>query len=148
MPGPTPIALPPVARTHAFQSNDKLYTFALTDPDAPNPAEPKFAEWVHWLSVNRGASGAGGDDLVAFFGSAPGQGAGIHRYVLVVYEQAAPIHSSEPRIPLRSGFPPRRSFNSRAFAATHGLRPVAVLTYRASWDESVPGLVARIMPEA
>ena len=26
----------------------KLYTVILSDPDAPNPAEPKFAEWLHW----------------------------------------------------------------------------------------------------
>ena len=26
----------------------KLYTVILSDPDAPNPAEPKFAEWIHW----------------------------------------------------------------------------------------------------
>lgn len=26
----------------------KLYTIVLSDPDAPNPTEPKFAEWIHW----------------------------------------------------------------------------------------------------
>ena len=92
----------PRSRGARAQDADKLYTFALTDPDAPNPTEPKFAEWVHWLSVNRSAAGAGGDDLVAFFGSAPGNGAGVHRYVLVVYEQtAAIVDAAEPRIPLR-----------------------------------------------
>jgi hypothetical protein len=92
---------------------------------------------------------AAGESIVKYFGSAPGQGAGVHRYVLAVYEQTTgAIAPAEPRIPLASGFPPRRSFNSRAFAAAHGLQPVAVLTYRAEWDESVPELVKLIAPPA
>ena len=88
---------------HFDGSAEKHYTFILSDPDAPNPTEPKFAEWIHWLSVNNRVDGAvAGEDLVAFFGSAPGQGAGIHRYVLVVYEQAGVIATeSESRIPLQ-----------------------------------------------
>lgn len=100
------------------------------------------------LHINAPAADvASGESIVKYFGSAPGQGAGVHRYVFVVYEQTSgTIAPEEPRIPLQSGFPPRRSFNSRAFAAKHGLTPVAVLTYRAEWDESVPELVKLITP--
>jgi hypothetical protein len=127
---------------------DKLYTIILSDPDAPNPTAPIYAEWIHWLVVNApGGDAAQGEDCVKYFGSAPGQGAGLHRYCVVVYEQPGPIDPDAPRIPLRSGFPPRRSFDSRTFAATHGLRPVAVLTYRAEFDASVPELVKRLQPD-
>ncbi len=44
----------------------------------------------------------------------------------------------------RSGFPPRRSFNSRAFASKHGLSPFGVLTYRAEWDENVPEFAKKL----
>jgi len=56
--------------------------------------------------------------------------------------------SSRSPHPHCSGFPPRRSFKSRVFAAKYGLRPVAVLTYTAQWDEAVPGLAASIAPPA
>ena len=127
----------------------KLYTVILSDPDAPNAAEPKFAEWLHWLQCNASAEDLAGtgEALVAYFGSAPGNGAGVHRYCIVVYEQpAGAIGGDEPRIPLHCGFAPRRSFNSRAFAARHGLRPVAAFTYCAEWDESVPELHKLILP--
>jgi hypothetical protein len=72
----------------------------------------------------------------------------VHRYCFVVYEQTTgAIAPEEPRIPLKSGFPPRRSFNPKAFAAANGLVPVSVLTYRAEWDASVPELVKLITPD-
>jgi len=128
----------------------KLYTLILSDPDAPLVAEPKFAEWQHWIVCNiPGEGAADGSALAAadvateYFGSAPGQGSGVHRYCFALYEQAEPM-ADLVRIPRRSGFAVRRSFNSRKFACKHGLRPVAVLTYRAQWDERVPSLAASI----
>ena len=72
----------------------------------------------------------------------------MHRYCFVVYEQTTgKIEPEEPRIPLKSGFPPRRSFDPRKFAAANGLVPVAVLTYRAEFDADVPELVKLITPD-
>ena len=127
----------------------KLYTIILSDPDAPNPSEPKFAEWIHWLVVNvPGSDVSAGIALVPYFGSAPGNGAGNHRYMFVVYEQSGEVSAEESRVAPRTGFPPRRSFNSTAFAEKHGLRPIAVLSYKAEWDDSVPESVKKLMPEA
>jgi phosphatidylethanolamine-binding protein (PEBP) family uncharacterized protein len=124
---------------------DKLYTLILSDPDAPNPADPKFGEWQHWVHVNAGPSDlSSGESITAFFGSAPGQGAGVHRYCLVVYEQPGKIEPDEAHVSATSGFPPRRSFKSRAFASKYGLVPVAVITYVSEWDESVPELAAKL----
>ena len=150
---PSAVASPPTLALggDASSSAGKLYTVILSDPDAPNPAEPKFAEWLHSLRVNASAQdlARSGDEIVAYFGSAPGKGAGVHRYCIVVYEQAGglAITPSEPRIPLHSGFAPRRSFNSRAFAAKYTLTPVTALTYRCEWDESVPELQKLILEE-
>jgi hypothetical protein len=145
---PTMCEEPPVVR-FAGEAG-KLYTLILSDPDAPSVAEPKFAEWQHWIVCNipgeRAADGSAlavADVATEYFGSAPGQGSGVHRYCFVLYEQAASI-TDLARIPRKSGFAVRRSFNSRKFASAHGLRPVAVLTYRAQWDERVPALAASI----
>jgi len=82
------------------------------------------------------------------FGSAPGKDSGAHRYCLVAYAQpgGARIEPSEAPVSATSGFPPRRSFNSRAFAERYGLGAVAALTYVASWDEAVPELAKKLAP--
>ena len=132
-----------------------LYTLILSDPDAPSVADPKFGEWQHWVLVNAAvaADGAlhGGEARTAYFGSAPGKDSGAHRYCLVAYAQprGERIELSDeldPPVSATSGFPPRRSFNSRTFAARHGLTPVAALTYLAEWDEAVPELAKRLAP--
>jgi phosphatidylethanolamine-binding protein (PEBP) family uncharacterized protein len=124
---------------------EKLYTIILSDPDAPSVADPKFGEWQHWISVNTPADDvSAGDAITAYFGSAPGKDSGKHRYVLVAYEQAGKIEPDEERVSATSGFPPRRSFKSRAFASKYDLTPVAVLTYRAEFDDSVPELAKKL----
>ena len=32
--------------------DDKVYTLAMVDPDAPSREDPKAAQWLHWLVVN------------------------------------------------------------------------------------------------
>ncbi len=124
-----------------------LLTFILSDADAPSVADPKFAEWQHWLHVNAEAGAAlpgSGESLTAYFGPAPGQGTGRHRYALAAYVQQGPIAPTEERVGPTSGFPPRRSFNSRAFVAKYGLRPLAILTFFCEWDASQPALAAKL----
>lgn len=146
----TPTAVQAVPEvTLAGASADGLYTLILSDPDAPSVADPKFGEWQHWLLVNApGADLLRGEAQTAYFGSAPGKDSGTHRYCIVAYAQPGRIAPAEAPISATSGFPPRRSFNSRAFAAAHGLTPVAALTYRAQWDELVPELAQRLAPPA
>ena len=145
-----------------------LFTVILSDPDAPSVADPKFGEWQHWVAVNcsaaeladaggaaavvgdvDAAAAEGADARTAFFGSAPGKDSGKHVYALVVYAQpGGRVAPDEPRIPLASGFPPRRSFNSRAFATKYGLVPAAAVSYVCEWDELVPELAKRVAPPA
>lgn len=124
-----------------------LLTFILTDADAPSVADPKFAEWQHWVHVNAVAGAEvleSGESITAYFGPAPGKDTGRHRYALVAYAQPGPIAPTEERVGPTSGFPPRRSFNSRAFAAKYSLVPLAVVTFLCEWDSSQPALAARL----
>jgi hypothetical protein len=67
----------------------------------------------------------------------------------VAYEQAAAIDAeAEPHVSATSGFPPRRSFKSSAFAEKHSLQPVAALTFLCAWDELVPELAKKLAPPA
>ena len=117
---PTAVAAQPAV---SLGAGSGLYTLILSDPDAPNPGSPEFAEWQHWRVVNAPAADlAAGDVRCAYFGSAPGQGAGVHRYVLVAYAQPggariAVDDAADAPISATSGFAPRRSFDSRAYAA-------------------------------
>jgi hypothetical protein len=130
-----------------------LLTLILSDADAPSVADPKFAEWQHWVHVNAAADAVGaglpaaawgGESITAYFGPAPGQGSGRHRYALAAYAQPGPIAPTEERVGPASGFPPRRSFNSRAFAAKYGLTPLAIVTFFAEWDPAQPALAAKL----
>lgn len=136
----------PVVSFHTNASS--LYTLVLSDPDAPSVADPKHGEWIHWAVCNMPFGDAlSGDAFVEFAPLLPGKDAGKHRYVVVLYEQSRGAIAPQLRISRRSGFPPRRSFNSRAFSEEHGLLPRAVLTFRAEYDDSVPALAASIQPE-
>merc|ERR1712029_842656 len=76
----------------SFEDADskKLYTLAMVDPDAPSRADPKAAEWLHWLVVNiPGDKLEDGEDighgkvLMQHNGPAPPKGTGPHRYVFL-----------------------------------------------------------------
>jgi phosphatidylethanolamine-binding protein (PEBP) family uncharacterized protein len=126
---------------------DTLYTVMLTDPDAPSPAAPVNGEFVHWVMVNcPGPDLAAGESAVAYFGPAPGQGSGEHRYVLAVYAQpgGALTVPEGDRVTATSGFPPRRKFISRAFAKAHGLVPAGAVTLRCSWEPACANLHRRL----
>jgi hypothetical protein len=143
----TPTQCQHVPTLEAFTGEPgSLYTVILSDPDAPSVEDPKFGEWQHWIVVNAPADDVGaGEAVTAYFGSAPGKDSGAHRYVLAVYEQPGRITiPEEEHVSATSGFPPRRSFKSRAFAERFGLTPVAVVTYTAEWDELQPELAKKL----
>ncbi|KAL4712389.1 hypothetical protein ACJJTC_001550 [Scirpophaga incertulas] len=100
---------------------DKLYALAMTDPDAPSRADPKIREVHHWLVGNiPGGNVAEGEVLTAFIGSGPPLGTGLHRYVILVYEQPGKLTFDEPRIcnTMRKN---RANFSIAKFAAKYNL---------------------------
>ncbi|KAH0506379.1 Phosphatidylethanolamine-binding protein 1 [Microtus ochrogaster] len=56
---------------------------------------PKFREWHRFLVVNmKGNDISSGKVLSDYVGSEPPSGTGLHRYVLLVYEQDKPLNPS------------------------------------------------------
>ncbi|XP_072960837.1 protein MOTHER of FT and TFL1 homolog 1-like [Typha angustifolia] len=102
-----------------------LYTLVMTDPDAPSPSDPTMREWLHWLVINMpgGTDPSQGEEVVPYMGPKPP--VGIHRYVLVLFQQRSRLAPT--------GAPPpesRANFSTRGFAAEHELGlPVAAVYF-------------------
>ncbi|KAL9337547.1 hypothetical protein Peur_069316 [Populus x canadensis] len=106
--------------------SDELYTLVMTDPDAPSPSEPRMREWVHWIvaDIPGGTNPTRGKEILSYVGPRPP--VGIHRYILVLFQQKMPLGSMvEP--------PQNRShFNTRLYAAHLDLGlPVATVYFNA-----------------
>ncbi|XP_063368652.1 protein D2-like [Cydia amplana] len=141
----TPTQVKDIPQISWNASPDKYYTVAMTDPDAPSRAEPKFREWHHWLVGNvPGSNVAAGETLSAYVGSGPPQGTGLHRYVFLVYQQPGKLNFDEPRLPNTSG-DNRGGFSIQKFATKYGLgAPIAGNFYQAEWDDYVPILYKQL----
>ncbi|XP_034081213.1 phosphatidylethanolamine-binding protein 1 [Gymnodraco acuticeps] len=125
--------------------SSKMYTLALTDPDAPSRKDPKFKEWHHFLVVNmKGNDVSSGCVLSDYVGSGPPKGTGLHRYVWLVYEQPGSLSCSEPPLTNRCG-DNRGKFKIQSFRQKYSLgAPVAGTCYQAEWDEYVPKLYEQL----
>ncbi|XP_051954398.1 phosphatidylethanolamine-binding protein 1 [Xyrauchen texanus] len=123
----------------------KLYTLALTDPDAPSRKDPKFREWHHFLVINmKGNDISSGCVMSDYVGSGPPKGTGLHRYVWLVYEQSGSISCTEPVLTNRSG-DNRGKFKIQSFRKKYGLGAlVAGSCYQAEWDDYVPKLYEQL----
>ncbi|CAL5052718.1 unnamed protein product [Urochloa decumbens] len=125
------IAADPPAIQIAGRSND-LFTMLMTDPDAPSPSNPSMREWLHWLVVNipGGADPSQQGDVVVPY-MCPRPPVGIHRYVVVVFQQKARIYSP-PAMTSGTNQSMRVGFRTRAFADRHEFGdPVAALYFNA-----------------
>ncbi|KAF5445484.1 hypothetical protein F2P56_034531 [Juglans regia] len=104
-------------------NSDELYTLVMTDPDAPSPSEPSMREWVHWIVVDipGGKNPTRGKEILPYVGPRPP--IGIHRYILVLFRQRAPLgHVDQPTS--------RANFSTRIFAGQLDLGlPVATVYF-------------------
>ncbi|GAV77210.1 PBP domain-containing protein [Cephalotus follicularis] len=99
---------------------DELYALVMTDPDAPSPSEPSMREWAHWLVP---VGSFTGKEMLPYMGPRPT--VGIHRYILVLFQQKSTIGFVEqPQS--------RANFSTRCFAGhlDFGL-PVATVYFNA-----------------
>ncbi|KAK2664487.1 hypothetical protein Ddye_003061 [Dipteronia dyeriana] len=102
---------------------DELYTLIMIDPDAPSPSEPSMREWIHWmvLDIPGGTNPTRGKEILPYMGPRPP--VGIHRYILVLFQQKASLGMVEQP-------PTRANFNTRFFAGHFNLGlPVATIYF-------------------
>ncbi|TVT99067.1 hypothetical protein EJB05_55588, partial [Eragrostis curvula] len=119
---PSATAAPPLVRISG-RRND-LYTLIMTDPDAPSPSDPTMREYLHWIVTNIPGGTDASEEVVSYMGPKPA--VGIHRYVLVLFEQKTRVHVGAEAPDERA------NFNTRAFAARHALGlPTAVVYFNA-----------------
>ncbi|XP_068102308.1 phosphatidylethanolamine-binding protein 1-like [Hyperolius riggenbachi] len=142
---PTQVQNRPTSISWEGMDSNKLYTLAMTDPDAPSRKTPKFREWHHFLIVNmKGNDISSGCVLSDYIGSGPPKGSGLHRYVWMVYEQKELLKCNERILTNRSG-DNRGCFKLSSFRQKYGLgAPVAGTCYQAEWDEYVPILYKQL----
>ncbi|KAJ8711434.1 hypothetical protein PYW07_008676 [Mythimna separata] len=124
---------------------DKFYTVVKTDPDAPSRQKPTYREWLHWMVVNvPGDDIAAGDTIAEYVGAGPSRDTGLHRYVLLVYEQPDRMRFNETRLSNRS-MANRTLFSVSKFAKKYNLGdPIAGNFYRAAYDDYVPKLYRQL----
>ncbi|KAM0852620.1 hypothetical protein ACQ4PT_051634 [Festuca glaucescens] len=134
---PRIVLLYPLVHIHAWELAADDFPLAwclqlMTDPDAPSPSDPTMREYLHWIVMNipGGTDATKGDVVVPYMGLQPP--VGIHRYVLVLFEQKS-------RLVDGCASPPadRPYFNTRAFAFNHELGlPVAVVYFNSQREPS------------
>lgn len=121
----------------------------MTDPDAPTRSDPRFREWWHWIQTNipgpalKAGKVSEGLEHWTYVPPGPPEGTGLHRYVILIYKQK----SKKQKFEGQKGFTAqgRGKNHVEEFAKKHGLgHPVAVAAFQAQYDESVPGLYARL----
>ncbi|XP_055551534.1 protein D3-like [Wyeomyia smithii] len=128
---------------------DSYYTLFMVDPDAPRRTEPKFRSVCHWFVGNiPGSNIDDGDHRIAFAGSGPPQGSGLHRYAFLIYKQNGKIDLSDaPRTSNRSRNH-RLNFQHKDYVKKYGLTDlVAGNFYQAQYDEYVSTLHAQLSSE-
>ncbi|KAL8285912.1 hypothetical protein RB597_002815 [Gaeumannomyces tritici] len=117
-------------------SGAATYTLLLVDPDAPYPDDTQFANWRHWvvtgLRPTTGASAAGdaaaaGVTLAAYLGPGPKGDSEPHRYLFQLFKEPEGGLGALTKADVGGEeFVDRRSFDSPAWAARHGLELVAL----------------------
>ena len=123
---------PAVEIEGAAARQEQWFTLLLVDPDAPDPASPRCAQWLHWMVTDirlpAGDSGTvrvRGRTVVPF--ARPTPPVGEHRYVLLLLRQhAAPMAVHAP--------PSRCKFDALAFGRAHRMDtvPAALQWFRAT----------------
>ncbi|KAL8372364.1 hypothetical protein RB595_001929 [Gaeumannomyces hyphopodioides] len=112
------------------------YTLLLVDPDAPYPNDTRFANWRHWVVTGLrptaeaspdAAAAAAGVALTAYLGPGPKDDSEPHRYLFQLFREPEGGLGALTKTDVGGEeFVDRRSFDSPAWAARHGLELVAL----------------------
>ncbi|KAH7381194.1 phosphatidylethanolamine-binding protein [Phaeosphaeria sp. MPI-PUGE-AT-0046c] len=116
------------------------YTFMLIDPDAPTPADPKFAYWRHWVVSNISSANLDSDDIVKagntltpYLAPGPKDESGPHRYLFLLFKEPEGLEVRKEDVG-GDEFVERRSFGAREFVEKWGLELVGVQWMRGVGD--------------
>lgn len=125
-------------------SADKLYTVMMMDPDAPSRENPSFAQWYHWGVINvPGNDIDKGEVIAAYVGAGPPANTGLHRYIIVVYEQNGEIKFKGNKLELK--LDGRGKQNLKEMNAKHGFgKLIAGACFQAEHDDYVPQLMKKL----
>lgn len=89
------------------------YTLIMVDPDSPDPANPVYREWVHWMLVNIPGNNINqAQEVIPYQSPTPPRS--THRYIFYLYDQQNKL------IPPYIAYP-RQSFNRALFLWQYGL---------------------------
>eukprot|EP01083_Nonionella_stella_P142479 440932_1 len=102
---PTQVQNAPMLSIESGVDKATFYTVIMTDPDAKDRIKHEKREWVHFVVINvptavnklKNVNGKfifdvpSGETLVEYVGAKPPKNTGLHRYVLLVYEQTDKI---------------------------------------------------------
>ncbi|KAL4832473.1 hypothetical protein H8958_004367 [Nasalis larvatus] len=129
---PTQVKNRPTSISWVVLDSGKLYTWVLTDLDAPSRKDPQYREWHHFLVVHLKGSDISSDTVLSrLCGLGASRG---HR----------PLKCDEPILSNRSG-DHRGKFKVSSLRKKYALGvPVAGTCYQAEWDDYVPKLYQQL----
>ncbi|CAH1258161.1 PEBP1 [Branchiostoma lanceolatum] len=120
----------------------RLYTLVMTGLDNPSRANPIFREYYHLIIGNIEANPGGdqvpletGDVIAEYLAPAPNRNTGLHRFMILLFQQPHRLEFDEPRMTKTDK--KRARFHTKDFAAKYGLpAPVAGTVFLAQWNIS------------
>ncbi|KAF1862311.1 hypothetical protein Lal_00026837 [Lupinus albus] len=108
-----------------------FYTLVLVDADAPSPSNPFLKEYLHWMVTDIPATTSAVFGKEVMFYERPEPSAGIHRNVFILFKQLGRDTVITPQW--------RQNFNSRTFAESNNLVPVAAAYFNCQRERGCGG---------
>jgi hypothetical protein len=124
------------------EEGEESFTFCMLDPDAPTPADPKFAFWRHWVVASIPSSSseiAAGRTLTPYLAPGPKDESGPHRYLFLLFREPREGGGLEKEDVGGDEFVDRRSFGAEEIVRRKGLVLVGVQWMRGVGDGWVHG---------
>jgi hypothetical protein len=130
---------------------EESFTFCMLDPDAPTPADPKFAFWRHWVvasipsptssssSSSSESEVSAGRTLTPYLAPGPKDESGPHRYLFLLFREPRGESGLEQEDVGGDEFVDRRSFGAEEIVRRKGLVLVGVQWMRGVGDGWVAG---------
>lgn len=147
------IELPSISIT-PFHSDERLYTVALVDVDAPYEQEDRLGSFAHWLvhniplSLTKTVVDIKPEHVaLPYIPPHPQHGTDYHRYCLVVLEQengALSLPDDASNADVDATQAQRQHFSVHDMIRQHDLRAAGVHFWRAKWSKETSGAISSV----